>query len=534
MKKIYSLAAMLAMATMAVYAQEPLRTLDTYAGAQLTTEDLNGTARYVGMGGAMEALGADISTINSNPAGIGLFRKSLLSGSLGVVMQEDGHSFHNGSTTNVSFDQLGIVFSSRTSKDSYLNFAFNFNKNRNFNYILFAEADAVNGSSQMQQTTVKGMLGTLDALRGGDKNYYGESQLDNLYWSNLLDDGNGGMYTYDGSEHYDFNRAHSGYIGEYDFNLSGNIHNRVYLGVTVGINSVHYQGYSEYYEVYNPNSHEYVKGGVLVSDDHKITGTGFNVKAGIIFRPIAESPFRVGLSVSSPTWYKLTSKNYTKLGDVDFRADDFKFRFDTPWKFGISAGHTIDNSLALGVSYEYADYSTNDMRVIDGSYYDSWDGYYHEDSSSDPEMKNHTERTLKGVSTLKLGAEYRIDKNVSVRVGYNYVSPMYNNDGVRDQNMVSPGVYTASTTDFTNWKSTNRLTAGVGFTFDNFRLDLAYQYSMRKGDFYPYMPYLSASYWAQDPNDPNSEIQEALTNECKSVSVKDNRHQLLCTMTYTF
>ena len=44
---------------------------DTYESARLLGEDLNGTARYVGMGGAMEALGADISTIGTNPAGVG-------------------------------------------------------------------------------------------------------------------------------------------------------------------------------------------------------------------------------------------------------------------------------------------------------------------------------------------------------------------------------------------------------------------------------------------------------------------------------
>ena len=42
-----------AMLGTAVSAQE------TYDNAQLATKDLNGTARYVGMGGAMEALGAD-------------------------------------------------------------------------------------------------------------------------------------------------------------------------------------------------------------------------------------------------------------------------------------------------------------------------------------------------------------------------------------------------------------------------------------------------------------------------------------------
>lgn len=51
----------------------PLAAQETYENAKLMKGDLNGTARYVGMGGAMEALGADISTISTNPAGIGLF-----------------------------------------------------------------------------------------------------------------------------------------------------------------------------------------------------------------------------------------------------------------------------------------------------------------------------------------------------------------------------------------------------------------------------------------------------------------------------
>ena len=69
MKKIF-ITLMMSAVCGGVFAQ------DTYQSAAIADNDLNGTARYVGMGGAMEALGADISTIGSNPAGIGLFRKS--------------------------------------------------------------------------------------------------------------------------------------------------------------------------------------------------------------------------------------------------------------------------------------------------------------------------------------------------------------------------------------------------------------------------------------------------------------------------
>jgi len=44
-----------------------------YDAVRYAGDELNGTARFVGMGGAMGALGADISTIGTNPAGIGLF-----------------------------------------------------------------------------------------------------------------------------------------------------------------------------------------------------------------------------------------------------------------------------------------------------------------------------------------------------------------------------------------------------------------------------------------------------------------------------
>lgn len=89
MKKIYLFAAA-AMTAMQLQAQPA--TCDTYVGAALATEDLNGTARYVGMGGAMDALGAEISTMGSNPAGIGLFRKGQVSATMSVNMQEDGKS----------------------------------------------------------------------------------------------------------------------------------------------------------------------------------------------------------------------------------------------------------------------------------------------------------------------------------------------------------------------------------------------------------------------------------------------------------
>ena len=112
---------------------------ETYESAELATEDLNGTARYIGMGGAMEALGADISTISTNPAGIGLFRRSWVGASAGLTIQR-GDSYNNSvysdkGKTNADFNQMGAVFAMQTGNNSFFNFGFNYHKRRNFNQI---------------------------------------------------------------------------------------------------------------------------------------------------------------------------------------------------------------------------------------------------------------------------------------------------------------------------------------------------------------------------------------------------------------
>lgn len=290
---------------------------ETYENANIASEDLNGTARFVGMGGAMDALGADISTIGTNPAGIGLFRHSTANVSFGVVSQQGGKSFADGNKTHMSFDQAGFVYSKRTGRSSFLNFAFNYHKSRDFNYILSA-ADVLKGASQNKLSGLKNYDGYFLVKKdrsgswAGDHNSF--NQVDELYFNALLSDGNSclldrdgnslpsGKYGYlvgkDGAGNYIprfydasgymFDRANTGYIGEYDFNISGNINDRVYLGLTVGISDVNYKGYSEYTEMLVGSDGAGV-GGVTLADERRISGTGVNVKAGVIIRPIETS-----------------------------------------------------------------------------------------------------------------------------------------------------------------------------------------------------------------------------------------------------
>ena len=254
MKKLYIAAFSLAVCL-------PAAAQDTYESARLLGSDLNGTARYVGMGGAMDALGADLSTISSNPAGVGLFRHSTASVSFGFVSQQDVQEFDGKKKTTMSFDQAGFVYSVRMNRASFVNFAFNYHKSRNFNQILSA-ANALSGCSQNGLTYHKalndiyyfGLNNQNDAMGYYSSNQvsWAFSEADYLNANVLMcdvakhiADKDADWVYYNDANAYTFDRAHRGWISNFDINISGNVNDRFYWGLTVGLKDVNYKGYSE-------------------------------------------------------------------------------------------------------------------------------------------------------------------------------------------------------------------------------------------------------------------------------------------------
>lgn len=596
MKKQY-LTVALTMLTMTTMAQE------TYESATLASQDLNGTARYVGMGGAMEALGADISTIGTNPAGVGMFRKSWLGMSGGISFQKAqydnggkgtlGSDLNNKGVTNADLNQFGFVYSTQVGRDRWLNFGFNYSKNRNFNQIVTAinslDEASLNKMSYIRLASLKADPKSWTATKLSDSRWGYVSMLDDLNYSVVNDEysgwwDNNSYYADDYSDAtaYAGRREESGYISNFDFNISGNIDNRLYLGLTIGVKDVRYRStytYDEALSVLPTMNLGEVYG---MTDERRVTGNGYDVKLGIIARPIEDSPFRIGAYVHSPTWYILNCRGnmstaatlpyeeYMENNQIKYSAIlpsatpigtpkvvmlentndynyDYKYKIETPWKFGLSLGHTIDNIFAIGATYEYADYSTVKNKINDGTYTDSYyysdwyDDYvfsdYYDSFAHDGQMDRNTENTLKGVHTLKLGAEIKPVPEVAIRMGYNWVSPMYSSDGSKDYTIDanpdygSPGAY-YSTYDYTNWKDTHRVTFGLGFKLSpKVNLDLSYQYATQKGDFHPFQSVKNVNTYIINDNG-TSEISGAspVTNIGTVTKVKNDRHQINCTL----
>ena len=514
MKRRYLMFAGTWMACMVSMAQTP------YMNENYMPTDLIGSARYVGMGGALGALGADLSAGSANPAALGLYRRSDASLSFSVLTQGEKPDL-NADKTHMSFDQMGFVVSIPIMGKAvkFVNFGANYQKRVNFNNAFIADNMQLGGLSQTQQMA--------DIL---NNTQYSTPLADLMYNACLVnpvyirdgqnnvqvDADNLPMYDYYNaleSEWNNYDRVTEGGIAGYDFNVSMNIKDRVYLGFTLGVNDVDYYSYSTYREfgtvsngtVSIPDVENYT----LYNTQH-VSGYGVNVKLGAIVRPIANSPFRIGLAVETPTFYHLESytsysidsplyedENYDVVLDQD-GAGNFVYtnylpdvdlaslplKITTPWKVRVSLGHTVGTYLALGAEYEYANYGKTKQGYDDVNY-DAW-GYSYGSTVHDPDMDAMHKSTLRGSHSFKFGMEMNLTDNVAFRLGYNYYSSMFKKGATLDQTGESPAFGYQTTTDYMNKGDVNIFTAGLGWRGRHFYADVAYKYRMQSGDFYAF------------------------------------------------
>lgn len=546
-KRLFSIG-MLAMAAVAAVAQTQ------YDAARFSGSELNGTARFVGMGGAMSALGADISVIGTNPAGIGLFRSHDLSLSFGfnknVTNSNLGGTEVKDERTRASFDQLGFVYSTKIGNKTdlrYFNIGFNYHKLANFNR-QFSSRGNLNGSSlswQMQDM----MLGTgayqnqasYDALLDAENPYtssayYGTPFLGSMgVRTGLVDDvtgndGSFGMMGWNGASGDYYSREEGG-INAYDFNLSFNVQDRFYFGATLGVYDVNYSRYSSYYEtVLDDKGND--NGSFQLNNWFTTDGAGLDLKLGVIVRPMEYSPFRIGFAVHTPIWYSLNDRYTATLGtDIlafpekytenlsDYYAPDasylLEYQLATPWKFNVSMGTTFSNVLAVDAEYEFANYAK--ARYKDAGGYDL------------AAANGAVDKYLKNVHTFRIGMEAKFTPQFSFRAGYNYVtSPIADNSARYVPNLsTNKADYiwfdeTRTDPEYHNLKARNTLTLGLGYRGKFMYADVAYKYDFYKSDFYMFDDYRFS-------NDGNS-----IVSRNSAAAVNHDRHQLLLTLGVKF
>lgn len=483
----------------------PAMAQDIYKMETLSSEDLNGTARFVGMGGSMGSLGADISTMSTNPAGIALFRRSDVSMTGGFHTQANAVDFMSLGKTRASFDQIGFVYACPIDDDvKFINFGFNYHKRRNFKQYLGLDNIATGGLSQSWQMMDLAYVndGWLDLSNNDDRDYTTPLTLKG-YDTQLIApvyDAQGRITDYEPSnaQSYNYHRAQWGGIQQYDFNMSINWNDQIYGGLTIGAYNVNMHsalGYTE--ALIDP------AGGAPQNynmyQEEQLSGAGFDVKLGFIFRPIEDSPFRFGVAVHSPIFFDLHSDQYLHLDSPYAQFDDNgnvisqrstssidpgrnEYKIHTPWRFNLSMGTTIGRSFAINAEYEYADFSAAQVRY--GGGYDYW--YDDWGSEKDQALSREAKRWLKPVSTIKVGAELKLCPELSLRAGYNYVTAPMKTDAYLNHFTASPEYYYSCNTDYVNLSDINRFSLGLGLRLGKFYVDAAYLYQQQTATVYPF------------------------------------------------
>ena len=494
---------------------------DTYTNERLinNSSDVIGTARYVGMGGALGALGADMSVISWNPAGIGLYRKNDIALTFGGTW---GKSFIDDENRGTgTFDQAGFVYNIKTNNENvpYVNLAFHFQKKINYNHNFYTANANLGGLSQMDE--VAGLTfwddGVHDHLAGiaTDCDFFAKSASGDLY----------NEYRSTSNEYYHHTE---GSLQSFDLNLSTNIKNRTFLGFTLGVDNMRYRGWSRYWEYNitdaNPYNHD-------LFNDYDITGTGINIKLGAIIRPFESSSLRWGVVVETPTWYRLHSNTLFNLNglyaDNNMPCSDIKFKLRSPWKVRTSIGSTVGSTFAWDVDYEFAAYANTEMGY--------WD---YSGDFKDVAMNRQTRANLRGTHTLRAGIEVNATKNLAFRVGYNLSTSAYdknisfNQIALADEGSTSIQNY-ATGTSYMRLGNTNILTLGMGYHYKKFYVDLAYKIRNQKADFYAF----DTGFTSYDPIFKANVAGKYSISEDQTIAptgVDLTRHAITCTLGFKF
>lgn len=485
----------------------------------LSQTEIRGTARFMSMGGAFTALGGDLSTLNQNPAGIGVYRRSEIGATLDIsprsINATAGTFKMSTSSTPVSCNNFGYIGSVQLNGAmNTFSWGASYNRINSFN----RKFTAYNGnlttslSNYIADYTTASGVSEYDMQFDNNYNPYINSDIDWLsilsYSAGIINPNPYGGYNglwqngTSGNSYTSVNE--SGYVDEYAIDFGGNVNNVVMWGIGFGITDLHYSQTAYYDENLtgasvpsvnqsgNMTSTTVNGNGYFDLTNYRImTGTGFNLKVGLIFKPVNE--FRVGLAFHTPTWYTITNSSYAEINYeyynpavADGRYNPFKgsdytedsyynFRLTSPWKFMVGAAYVLGSSAIISADYEFQAY--NKMR---SSYQGQFGDYV-----SDDFVNSDIQEYYKNANILRVGAEFRVTPSFSIRAGYNFTST------TASKYMLDGGEVLTAGTDpaFTMNRGVNAVSVGLGYRYKAFYIDGAYVYRSKKSTYKPFTDY---------------------------------------------
>ena len=441
-----------------------------------------GSARILGLGGVNTSLGGDITSVSTNPAGLGFYNRSEISLTPVVNIHSNSASYlgssENISLTKFNIGNLGVVINN--SKPDQVpgawkggSFGFSYNRINNFNNEVFYSG------TNVENDYIDYLLNFADENNAELGDFY---QLDNAYYTYLINDfsidENGDTLaiwdsfvevpSQDSPVTQSERIVTSGSQNKWDLSYGGNFNDRFYFGLGLGIVTVSYENEKFYSEERYPES---ILNNYTLYERQIVEGVGVNANLGIIVRPINTLTF--GLNFTTPTAYSFTDEYQTSLRTIwnqnadEFYGNDPNFEGDhleetvldpltysitTPMRLNAGVSYFFNKNGFISGDIEWVDYSKAKVRS----------------NENDFDLDNQEISDLyRSVINYRLGGEYRMGI-FRLRAGYNYLS-----DPRSGQSDMMLAVQTWS--------------AGIGLRKRSFYTDFGYQYSTTEGTRAPYI-----------------------------------------------
>ncbi len=452
----------------------------------LSRQNMFSSARFMGIGGARTALGGDVGTISSNPAGLGFFTKSEFAGSAGLGFNNANTDFLNSESRegigNFNFPNLGLVMN--YSKDDIVpgkwrggSFGISINRMANF----------------QQEFTYQGLNNRnslidfyLESARQYDPNQLNDEINNNAilssdvlgYATYLVDYGPWFFDPGDSIPRYDSEIPlpqdvpmlqeetvrTRGSINQIDIAYGANYDDKIYLGASFGIQSIRYAETKTYKEtsIQINDAFSSPLSSLTLRDEYNLSGAGVNLTLGMILRPI--DAVRLGVTYRSPTYmglnttfnstldvrynnwnfYSPSLDTFILLNDISASTvpGSFSFNLVSPHRINVGAAVFIGKHGFLSGDVEFVSYNLAELRARDNTNF-----------SAD----NRTIAKLyQPVMNIRLGVEFRMDK-FRFRGGYA---------------IMPSGVVTSQERQKVN-RDMVAITGGVGYRSDFYYVDVA-------------------------------------------------------------
>ncbi len=425
---------------------------------------MGGTARNMAIGGAMGSLGGDISASHINPAGLGMFknREVVLSPNFNFISNKYDYlgSEDKSKSNGIGYGTSGVVFghgvNSRTRNSRGSAFAITINSLANYRNLV--TYNGVNTQSSWSEQYVEQLVRDRASIDAADNNYiFGSSLAFRSFLVDTLAGQNGTLIGYQslvpvggpGSAGVlqTNNIETRGTANELAIGFGTNSMDKLHFGLSAGIPFYFFEKNQTYQEEDISGNNDNDFGSFDFVEKYRTTGVGFNLKAGVIFRPVQR--LRLGFAFHTPTWASMrdeqsasmttNSENYIRrvypnlnLPSVNTITSDelkgtslageYDYRLQTPYRllgsFSYVLNEVKDAKQQKGfitADIEFVNYRSTRFRSMDTESFD--DVTYYD------EVNDIIKDRFKGAFNFKVGGELKFN-TLMARLGFaHYGSP---------------------------------------------------------------------------------------------------------------